>query len=66
MGLRRAAMGRMAGLLWGAEGADAASRRLKSAVLVVPPDVNPSSPSSIGLYPRSAGGPRWRAALVPL
>jgi hypothetical protein len=35
-------------LLCVAERADAASRRWKPAVLVVPPDVNPSSPSSIG------------------
>jgi hypothetical protein len=52
-------------LLCVAERADAASRRWKPAVLVVPPDVNPSSPSSIGLLPRAASGPLWRAALMP-
>jgi len=47
-GLRLAARGRMPSLLRGAEGAEAASRRLKRAVLAGQPNVNPSSPSSIG------------------
>jgi len=42
-------------LLRGAEGADTASRRLKRSVLVVPPDVNLSSPSSIGRVASMSG-----------
>jgi len=59
-GLRLAARGRMASLLREAEGADAVSRRLKRAVLAGQPDVNPSSPSSIGRVGSSGG----RAAMA--
>jgi hypothetical protein len=59
-GLRLAARGRMASLLGEAEGADAVSRRLKRAVLAGQPDVNPSSPSSIGRVASSGG----RAAMA--
>ena len=55
MGLRRAARGRVASPLGGAEGADAASKRLKPPGLVVLPDVNQSSPSSIGRVASSSG-----------
>ena len=54
-GLRRAARGRVASPLRGAEGADAASRRLKLAVLAVHPDVNRPSPASIGRVASSSG-----------
>ena len=50
-GPRCAARRQVASPLWWAEGADAASRRLKPPGLVVPPHVNPSSPSSIGVLP---------------
>ena len=55
----------MVSLLCVAERADAASRRWKPAVLVVPPDVNPSSPWPIGPLPGSAGRPLWRAVPIP-
>ena len=45
----------MVTLLRGAEKVEATSRRLKPAVLVVPPDVNPSSPSPIGPVAESGG-----------
>jgi hypothetical protein len=54
-GLRCAPRGRMASLLGGAERAEAATRRLKPPVLMVPADVNPSSPSSIGSAASSGG-----------
>ena len=54
-GLRRAARGRVASPLCGAEGADVASSRLKPPVLVMLPDGNQSSPSPIGRVASSSG-----------
>jgi len=63
-GLRLPARGRMASLLGEAEGADAVSRRLKRAVLAGQPDVNQSSPSSIG--PAASSGGRAAMACDPV
>jgi hypothetical protein len=63
-GLGWAARGGWRACSEGPRGAEAASRRLKRAVLAGQPDVNPSSPSSIG--PVGSSGGQSAVACVPV